>query len=88
MNKLYTDKGYISKALSSELLEKGVTLVTNVRKNMKAKAMSLWDRGDAVETLHHRNHQRPVKKHLSNRALHTPQRAWFYAEYWDSSPIN
>ncbi len=26
------------------LLEKGVTLVTNVRKNMKAKAMSLWDR--------------------------------------------
>lgn len=41
MNELYADKGYISKALSSELLEKGVTLVTNVRKNMKAKAMSL-----------------------------------------------
>ena len=44
MNKLYADKGYISKALSSELLEKGLTLVTNVRNNMKAKAMSLWDR--------------------------------------------
>ena len=44
MNKLYADKGYISKALPSELQEKGVTLVTNVRKNMKAKAMSLWHR--------------------------------------------
>lgn len=44
MDKLYADKGYISKALSSDLLEKGITLVTNVRKNMKAKAISLWDR--------------------------------------------
>lgn len=44
MNKLYADKGYISKALSSELLEKGLTLVTNVRNNMKAKAISLWGR--------------------------------------------
>ena len=44
MNKLYADKGYISKALSSELLEKGVKLMTNVRSNMKEKAMSLWDR--------------------------------------------
>lgn len=44
MNKLYADKGYISKALSSELLEKGATLVTNVCKNMKARAISLWDR--------------------------------------------
>ena len=44
MNKLYANKGYVSKALSGELLEKGVKLVTNVRKNMKAKAMSLQDR--------------------------------------------
>ncbi len=41
---LYADKGYISKKLKSSLLERGVDLVTNVRKNMKAKALSLWDR--------------------------------------------
>jgi hypothetical protein len=44
MNKLYSDKGDISKALSRELLKKDVTLVKNVRKNMKMKAISLWDR--------------------------------------------
>ena len=43
-DKLYADKAYISKALESQLLEKGVTLVTNVRKNMKAKILYLWDR--------------------------------------------
>lgn len=37
MDKLYADKGYISKALASDLLEKGVTLVNNVRKNMKKR---------------------------------------------------
>lgn len=42
--KLYGDKGYLSKALESSLFEKGVQLITTVRKNMKAKAMSLWDR--------------------------------------------
>ena len=42
--KLYGDKGYLGKALSGELWEQGVELVTNVRKNMKKKAMSLWDR--------------------------------------------
>lgn len=43
-DKLYGDKGYLSKALSDNLKENGVTLITTVRKNMKAKAMSLWDR--------------------------------------------
>ena len=43
-DKLYGDKGYLSKALQADLLEKGVTLITNVRKNMKRKAISLWDR--------------------------------------------
>jgi hypothetical protein len=42
--KLYADKGYISQALSGELLEKGVELVTTIRKNMKKKFISLWDR--------------------------------------------
>ena len=39
--KLYADKGYISKKLKAELQDSGVDLVTNVRKNMKAKALSL-----------------------------------------------
>ena len=43
-SKLYGDKGYLSKALAANLFEEGVTLVTTVRKNMKAKAISLWDR--------------------------------------------
>lgn len=42
--KLYADKGYISKKLSANLKDKGVDLITTVRRNMKAKAMSLWDR--------------------------------------------
>ena len=42
--KLYADKGYISKTLSSELFDKGVELITTVRKNMKKKFLSLWDR--------------------------------------------
>lgn len=43
-NKLYGDKEYLSKALQADLLEKGVTLITTVRNNMKAEAISLWDR--------------------------------------------
>ena len=43
-DKLYGDKGYVSKALASNLFEKGVTFITNVRSNMKAKVHSLWDR--------------------------------------------
>ena len=42
--KLYADKGYISKALSGELLDKGVELITTIKKNMKKKFISLWDR--------------------------------------------
>ena len=34
----------MSKTLEANLFEKGVELITTVRKNMKAKAMSLWDR--------------------------------------------
>jgi hypothetical protein len=42
--KLYADKGYLSKALGEKAFEKGVELITNVRKNMTAKALSLWDK--------------------------------------------
>jgi hypothetical protein len=36
-DKLYGDRGYLSKALEADLLDKGVSLVTTVRKNIKAK---------------------------------------------------
>jgi len=42
--KLYADKGYIGKKLSEKLAGKDIELVTTVRKNMKAKAISLFDR--------------------------------------------
>ncbi|WDE11274.1 IS982 family transposase [Thalassomonas haliotis] len=42
--KLYADKGYISKNLTEKLKNKGVDLVTTVRRNMKAKTLSLWDK--------------------------------------------
>ncbi|MQL47790.1 IS982 family transposase [Photorhabdus khanii] len=40
---LYGDKGYLSQALSDELEAEGITLITRVRCNRKAKFLSLWD---------------------------------------------
>jgi len=42
--KLYADKGYISQKLFEHLYEKGISLVTNVKKNMKNKLMPLMDK--------------------------------------------
>ena len=42
--KLFGDKGYVSKKLSAELLEKGVSLITSTKKNMKPQVMSLFDK--------------------------------------------
>lgn len=42
--KLYADKGYLSKKLTEDLAEDGISLVTTVRKNMADKAISLWDK--------------------------------------------
>ncbi|PCS22372.1 Mobile element protein [Candidatus Enterovibrio escicola] len=38
---LYGDKSYISDPLDQELAEKGVTLITGMKKNMKPKVMKL-----------------------------------------------
>ncbi|MFT4810250.1 MAG: hypothetical protein ACJAWT_002054 [Glaciecola sp.] len=38
-DELYGDQGYLSKTLAANLFEKGVTLITTVLKNMKAKAI-------------------------------------------------
>jgi IS5 family transposase len=54
--KLYADKGYLGKALASQLQEQGVELITNVRKNMKKVAISKWgkamlSKGYLIETI-------------------------------------
>jgi len=42
--KLFGDKGYISQQLFDELYERGVQLITRLRKNMKNKLMPLVDK--------------------------------------------
>jgi len=42
--KLFGDKGYISKALFERLFERGVELITGVRRNMKGELLCLSDR--------------------------------------------
>jgi len=44
VGKLIGDRGYISKALSEQLLEQGVQLITRTRRNMKNKLISLFDK--------------------------------------------
>jgi len=41
---LYGDKGYLSEILTNTLREKGITLITHVRKNMKNKFISCFDK--------------------------------------------
>ncbi|PCS22582.1 hypothetical protein BTN49_1805 [Candidatus Enterovibrio escicola] len=43
MGCLYGDKGYISDPLKRKPADKGVILITGVKKNMKPKVMKLWD---------------------------------------------
>ncbi len=42
--KLYADKGYIDNKLTEKLKRSDIDLVTTVRKNMKRKVMSAFDR--------------------------------------------
>lgn len=44
VGKLYGDKGYISQALFEELFDRGLQLVTTLRKNMKPRMVLLWDK--------------------------------------------
>jgi len=44
IGKLFADKGYISKALQTELLGKGLSLITGVRNNMKNHLMPMSDK--------------------------------------------
>ncbi len=42
--KLFGDKGYLSKAMFEKLFERGLELITSLRKNMKARLMPLADK--------------------------------------------
>lgn len=44
IGKLFGDKGYISQNLHDELLQKGIHLITRIRKNMKNKLMPFIDK--------------------------------------------
>ncbi len=75
MDKLYADKGYISKALTSDLLEQGVTIVNNVRNNMKDKALSLLDRAMlsrrfVIETIKDQLKNISQIEHSRHRSVH------------------
>jgi hypothetical protein len=73
-DKLYGDKGYLSKALDADLFDNGVRLITTVRKNMKAKAMSLWDRamlskGFIIETINDQLKNISFIEHSRHRSM-------------------
>ena len=73
--KLYGDKGYISQALSGELLDKGIELITTVRKNMKKKFISLWDRAllkkrFIIETVNDQLKNISYIEHSRHRSMH------------------
>lgn len=73
--KLYADKGYISKTLSGGLFDKGVELVTNVKKNMKAKLLSAWDqamlsRRFIIETINDQLKNITQVEHSRHRSVH------------------
>ena len=44
IGKLFADKGYISKALQADLLDKGLSMITGIRKNMKNHLMPKRDK--------------------------------------------
>jgi hypothetical protein len=44
LGRLFGDKGYLSKALFEELFNRGITLITKLKKNMKNKLLPLEDK--------------------------------------------
>ena len=42
--KIFGDKGYIGKKEFLELLNKGLILVTGIKKNMKNRLLEMWDK--------------------------------------------
>jgi len=72
---LYGDKGYISNKLEQSLSERGLKFVTNVRSNMKAKAISAWDKAMLskrfiIETVNDQLKNICQLEHSRHRSLH------------------
>ena len=44
IGKVFSDKGYLSKDLFEKLIDKGMKLITQIRKNMKNAFMPLWEK--------------------------------------------
>ncbi len=74
-DKLYADKGFISKALTDDLKEDGITLITTQRKNMKSKILAAWDRAMLskrfiIETINDQLKNISQIEHSRHRSLH------------------
>lgn len=72
---LYGDRGYISQSLMENLAVEGVNLVTGVRKNMKAKVLSAWDKlmlskRFIIETINDQLKNISQIEHSRHRSLH------------------
>ncbi len=72
---LKQDSGYISKALTEDLKEDGVTLITTHRKNMKPKVLAAWDRAMLskrfiIETINDQLKNISQIEHSRHRSLH------------------
>ncbi|EIX6432133.1 IS982 family transposase [Salmonella enterica] len=72
---LYGDKGYISQPLAEKLASEGVNLITGVRKNMKAKALSAFDKlmlskRFIIETINDQLKNISQIEHTRHRSLH------------------
>jgi len=75
VSKLYADKGYIRKALADELFDKGVDLITNMKKNMKVKLISVCDRAMLsrrfiIETINDQLKNITQIEHSRHRSVH------------------
>ena len=75
-DKLYADKGYISKALTEDLQADGITLITTQRKNMKPKVLAAWDRAMLskrfiIETINDQLKNISQIEHSRHRSLHS-----------------
>jgi len=73
--KLYGDKGYLSKTLCNTLFEKGIHLVTGIRKNMKNSLMSLYDKvmlrkRSVIETINDQLKNICMVEHSRHRSFH------------------
>ena len=74
-DKLYGDKGYVGQALADDLFDQGVEFITNVRKNMKARVYSLWDRAMLsrrfiIETINDQLKNISQIEHSRHRSVH------------------